>query len=65
MSRAKKSRDEQGVLPQLTAEESAEIRREVQGQIDRARSDGVYDRLLRWAGKIDMPPVDELRKDRD
>ena len=57
MSRANKPQDEPATLLQLTAEESAEIRREVQGQIDRARSEGVYDRLLRWAGKIDLPPV--------
>ena len=65
MSRAKKSREHQPVPPRLTPEESAELRREAQEQIDRARRDGVYERLLRWQGKINLPPDDELRKDRD
>ena len=65
MSRAKKSREQQPVPSPLTADESAEIRREVQEQIDRAHRDGVYERLLRWEGKINLPPIDELRKDHD
>lgn len=64
MTRVKNSRKRRSDPPPLTPEESAELRREAQEQIDRARRDGVYERLLRWQGKIKLPPDDELRKDR-
>jgi hypothetical protein len=64
MSRVRKSPERQPIPPRLTPEESAELRREAQEQIDRARRDGVYERLLRWQGKIKFPPEDRVRKDR-
>lgn len=64
MSRVKKPRERWSDPPPLTPEESAEIRRELQEQIDRARRDGVYERLLRWKGKINFPPEAQVRKDR-
>jgi len=37
---------------QLTEEERAEARRQMQIEIDRARASGVYERLLKLRGKV-------------
>jgi ABC-type amino acid transport substrate-binding protein len=49
---------------QLTPEESAELRAEMQKDIDRAARDGVYDKLLALRGKVHLD-LEALRRDRD
>jgi ribosomal protein S20 len=49
---------------QLTPEEVAEARAEMQKVIDRAARDGVYEKLLALRGKVHLD-LEALRKDRD
>lgn len=51
---------------QLTPEEKAAARAEMQLELDRAARDGVYEKLLALRGKVHLNlDIDELRKDRD
>jgi hypothetical protein len=51
---------------QLTPEQKTAARAKVQEQIDRARADGVYERLMKLRGKVHLDlDLDELREDRD
>jgi hypothetical protein len=51
---------------QLTPEQVAEARADLQKDIDRARAAGVYEELLKWEGKVHWDiDIDELREDRD
>jgi hypothetical protein len=51
---------------QLTPEQVAENRAELQKDIERARAAGVYEGLLKWEGKVHWDiDIDELRKDRE
>jgi hypothetical protein len=50
----------------LTPEQVAEARADLQKDIDRARAAGVYEKLLKWEGKVHWDiDLDELREDRD
>jgi hypothetical protein len=50
----------------LTPEQVAEGRAELQKDIDRARAEGVYEKLMKWKGKVHWDiDLDELREDRD
>lgn len=51
---------------QLTPEQKAEARKRLEEAGEKARRDGVYDRLLALRGKINMNfDLEELRKDRE
>ena len=51
---------------QLTPEQVAENRAELQKDIERARATGVYEGLLRCEGKVHWDiDIDELREDRE
>lgn len=51
---------------QLTPEQKAELRAIMQKKIERARADGVYERLMELQGKVQWDlDLDELRRDRD
>jgi hypothetical protein len=57
---------EQHQAVQLTPQQKAAARANVQEAIDRARADGVYERLLRLEGKVHLDlDLGELREDRD
>jgi hypothetical protein len=50
----------------LTPEQVAEGRAELQKDIDRARAEGVYEKLMKWKGRVHWDiDLDELREDRD
>lgn len=50
---------------QLTPEQSAAARAETQKEIDRARRDGVYEKLIALRGKVHLDlDLKALRKDR-
>lgn len=53
---------------QLTPEQKAAARAELQKEIDRARRAGVYEKLIALRGKVDLKldlkAIRELRKDR-
>jgi hypothetical protein len=50
----------------LTPEQVAEGQAELQKDIDRARAEGVYEKLMKWKGKVHWDiDLDELREDRD
>ncbi len=51
---------------QLTPEQKAAARAELQKRIDKAAAEGVYERLLALRGKVHLDlDLEELRKDRD
>jgi hypothetical protein len=51
---------------QLTPEQVAENRAQLQKEIDRARGAGVYEELAKWKGKVHWDiDIDELREDRE
>jgi len=51
---------------QLTPEQKAELRQRAEAEMERARREGVYERLLALRGKVHLEyDIDELRKDRD
>ena len=52
---------------QLTPEQKAEIHDELREAADQAARNGVYEKLLAFAGKVqlDMDDLIEVRKDRD
>lgn len=51
---------------QLTPEQKAELRAIMQKKIERARADGVYERLMELQGKVQWDlDLEELRRDRD
>jgi hypothetical protein len=51
---------------QLTPEQKAELRAELQKRIDAAAAAGVYERLMELQGKVQWDlDLEELRRDRD
>ena len=51
---------------QLTPEQKAELRAIMQKKIERARAEGVYERLMELRGKVKWDlDLEELRRDRD
>lgn len=51
---------------QLTPQEKAAAREEAQKEIERARREGVYERVLERVGKVQWSiPWEELRRDDD
>jgi hypothetical protein len=51
---------------QLTPEQKAELRAELQKRVDAAAATGVYERLLELRGKVKWNlDLEELREDRD
>jgi hypothetical protein len=51
---------------QLTPEQKAELRKRAEAEMERARREGVYERLMKLRGKVHLEyNIDELREDRD
>lgn len=51
---------------QLTPEQKAQLRAELQKRVDAAAATGVYERLMELRGKVHLDlDLEELRKDRD
>lgn len=50
----------------ITPEERAAVRAEMEKEMERARREGVYERLLEWVGKVEWPDsVREAREEDD
>ena len=70
MARAKKEPEsdtwKRYLALQLTPEKKAELRKRSQENIERARREGVYERLIALRGKVHLEyDIEELREDRD
>jgi hypothetical protein len=51
---------------QLTPTQKAELRKSAEAEMERARNEGVYERIIALRGKVHLQyDVEELRKDRD
>jgi hypothetical protein len=51
---------------QLTPTQKAELRERAEAEMQRAREEGVYEKLLELRGKVHLEyDIEELRKDRD
>ena len=51
---------------QLKPEQKAELRKQAEAEMERARREGVYERLLALRGKVHLEyNIEELREDRD